>query len=88
MISKLVAWGRDRPEVIDRMRRALYEYIIVGVKTNIVLHKAIMENPRFISGELGTHFIGQEKGLFDQMKLIDQRDREATERLRETFEIH
>ena len=48
MISKLVAWGRNRDEVIIRMRRALYEYIIVGVKTNIILHKAIMENPRFI----------------------------------------
>ena len=35
MISKLVAWGRDRHEAILRMRRALYEYIIVGVKTNI-----------------------------------------------------
>ncbi len=49
MISKLVAWGRDREEAIIRMRRALYEYIIVGVKTNIPFHKAVMENPRFVS---------------------------------------
>ena len=50
MISKLVAWGRDRNEAILRMRRALYEYIIVGVKTNIPFHKAVMENPRFVAG--------------------------------------
>jgi len=48
MISKLIVWGRDRDEAIKRMRRALYEYIIVGVKTNIIFHKAVMENPRFV----------------------------------------
>jgi len=85
MISKLVAWGRNREEVILRMRRALYEYIIVGVKTNIILHKAILENPRFVSGELGTHFIGQESSLFDDMRRIEERDRAAVERLKETF---
>jgi len=85
MISKLVAWGRNREEVILRMRRALYEYIIVGVKTNIILHKAILENPRFVSGELGTHFIGQENSLFDDMRRIEERDRAAVERLKETF---
>ncbi len=85
MISKLIAWGRNRQEVIARMRRALYEYIIVGVKTNIILHKAIMENPKFISGELGTHFIGQETALFDDMRRIWDRDFAAMERLKETF---
>jgi len=85
MISKLVAWGRNREEVILRMRRALYEYIIVGVKTNIILHKAILENPRFVSGDLGTHFIGQENSLVDDMRRIEERDRAAVERLKETF---
>jgi len=57
MISKLVSWGKDRNEAIKRMRRALYEYVIVGVKTNIPFHMAVMENPRYVEGELDTGFI-------------------------------
>ena len=70
MISKLVAWGRDREEAILRMRRALYEYIIVGVKTNIPFHKAVMENPRFVIGDLSTRFIDRESTLIDDMRRI------------------
>ena len=81
MISKLVAWGRDRDEAIQRMRRALYEYVIVGVKTNIPFHKAVMENPRFQSGELGTHFITQETTLIDDMIAIMAREQPLEEKL-------
>ena len=62
LIAKLIVWGRDRDEAISRMRRALYEYVIVGVKTNIPFHQAVMENERFVRGELGTHFIERETG--------------------------
>ena len=68
MISKLIAWGTSRDEAIGRMRRALYEYVIAGVKSNISFHQAVMENPRFIRGELGTHFIDQEVSLIDDMR--------------------
>ncbi len=57
MVSKLIAWGEDRIEAIERMRRALYEYVIIGVTTNIPFHKAVLENPHFIRAELSTHFI-------------------------------
>ncbi len=70
MISKLVVWGRDRNEAIIRMRRALYEFVIAGVKNNIAFHKTVMENPRFVTGELGTHFIEKETTLMDDMKQI------------------
>ena len=60
LIAKLIAWGRDRDEAIGRMQRALYEYVIVGVKTNIPFHQAVMGNERFVQGELGTHFIERE----------------------------
>lgn len=86
MISKLIAWGRDRNEAIARMRRALYEYIIVGVKTNIIFHKAVMENPTFISGQLGTKFIDKETRLLDDMKLIMQREKPLEEKLSQIFE--
>jgi len=86
MISKLIAWGRDRDEAITRMRRALYEYIILGVKTNIPFHKAVMENQTFISGELGTHFIKRETTLLDDMRKIIERDKPIEEKLSKIFE--
>ena len=86
MISKLIVWGRDRQEAILRMRRALYEYIIVGVKTNIPFHKAVMENPRFVAGELSTHFITDETTLLDDMRLIQERESPLEEKLTEIFE--
>ncbi len=85
MISKLLAWGRDRSEAITRMRRALYEYIIAGVKTNVILHKAIMENPDFVSGRLSTEFLALNNGLIEDMLRIEQRDSKATERLKGAF---
>jgi pyruvate carboxylase subunit A len=81
IISKLIAWGRDRNEAIIRMRRALYEYIIIGVKHNIPFHKAVMENPRFVKGELGTHFIERETTLLDDMKAIMEREKPLEERI-------
>lgn len=57
MVSKLISWGEHRLEAIERMRRALYEYVIIGVTTNIPFHTAVLENPHFIRAELSTHFI-------------------------------
>ena len=57
LISKLISWGKTRPESIARMRRALYEYKITGVKTNIKFLERIMDIPDFIEGKYNTHFI-------------------------------
>ncbi len=86
MISKLIVWGRTREEAILRMRRALYEYIIVGPKTNIPFHKAVMENPRFVKGELETRFIDLETDLIDDMKKIADRERPLVEKLSQVFD--
>lgn len=87
MIAKLITWGRDRAEAIDRMRRALYEYTIIGVPTNIPFHKAVMENPTFVKGELGTHFIEQEReNLSAEMTKITARDKPLEERLSRIFD--
>lgn len=80
MISKLIVWGRDRNEAIDRMRRALYECVITGVKNNIAFHKAVMENPRFVKGELGTHFIESETTMMDDMKQMLVREKALEEK--------
>jgi pyruvate carboxylase subunit A len=73
MISKLIVWGCDRNEAICRMQRALYEYLIVGIKSNIPFHQAVLGNERFVKGELGTHFIDSETTLIDDMKQIMKR---------------
>ena len=57
MISKLIVWGDTREEAIRRMRRALYEYKITGVKTSIKFMERIMNNINFINGKYDTHFI-------------------------------
>ncbi len=81
MISKLIAWGENRKEAIERMRRALYEYVISGVKSNILFHRAVMENKSFLKGDLGTRFIDSEISLTDDMKRIAERERPLQERL-------
>ena len=86
MISKLIVWGRDRQEAIHRMCRALYEYIIVGVKTNIPFHKAVMNNPSFVRGDLTTSFLERETTLIDDMKRIMEQEKPLEEKLSEIFD--
>jgi pyruvate carboxylase subunit A len=75
LISKLTVWGRDRNEAIARMKRALYEYIIVGVTTNIPFHKAVMNNEYFRRGELTTHFI-EDHNIIKEVEKIIQAEKE------------
>lgn len=76
LVAKLIVWGEDRTEAIARMHRALYEFVITGIKTNIPFHKAVMQNQRFINGDLETGFIEQETGLEDAIRAII--DKEST----------
>lgn len=57
MISKLIVWAQNRDEAIARMRRALYEYKITGVKTSIGFLERIMDSEDFNSGNYDTNFI-------------------------------
>jgi len=57
LISKLICWGESRGEAILRMRRALEEYRILGVKTNIPFHQNILNSHRFIAGQFDTRFV-------------------------------
>jgi pyruvate carboxylase subunit A len=66
MIAKLVVWGKDRDEAVERGRRALFEYAIGGVKTNIPLHLAITEAPDFRAGKLSTHFLPDHPEVMDR----------------------
>ncbi len=57
LIAKLLTWAPDRKFAIQRMRRALLEYSITGVRTTIPYLSKVMEDTRFQSGEFDTHFI-------------------------------
>jgi acetyl-CoA carboxylase biotin carboxylase subunit len=57
LIAKLCTWGRDRQEAIQRMQRALREFKIVGVSTNIPFHLQVMEDAHFVQGKLDTSFV-------------------------------
>ncbi len=57
LLAKLIAWGETRGVAIVRMRRALEEYQIVGVTTNLDLHRALLDSPRFFGGQFHTRFL-------------------------------
>ncbi len=57
MIAKLVAWAPTRPEVLARMRRALDEYWIEGIKTTIPVHQRLLTDARFQAGDYHTEFL-------------------------------
>ncbi len=57
LIAKLIVTGKTRPDTIARGKRALEQFVIEGVKTSIPLHRAIIEDPRFLKGDLSTRFM-------------------------------
>jgi acetyl-CoA carboxylase biotin carboxylase subunit len=61
MISKLCAWADTRDAAIGRMRRALAEYHVGGIRTNLAFHRQVMRHPAFIAGEYDTGFIERHK---------------------------
>jgi acetyl/propionyl-CoA carboxylase alpha subunit len=67
MIAKLIVWGETRGQAILRMRRALEEYRIVGVRTNIPFHQTMMDSHRFMAGQYDTRFV-EERFSMEQME--------------------
>jgi acetyl-CoA carboxylase biotin carboxylase subunit len=57
LVSKLICWGETRAEALLRMRRALEEYRIMGIKTNIPFHQRIIDSHRFMAGQFDTTFV-------------------------------
>jgi acetyl-CoA carboxylase, biotin carboxylase subunit len=60
MISKLVAWAENRPLAIARMRRALSEYLVTGIKTTLPFFSWLLEQPAFIEGRFHTTYLDEE----------------------------
>ena len=57
MIAKLIVTGRTRQQAIERMKRALDEFIIEGVKTTIPFHRQLMDHPEYVAGNYTTKFM-------------------------------
>jgi acetyl-CoA carboxylase biotin carboxylase subunit len=65
MIAKLIVWGETRAQAILRMRRALEEYRVVGVRTNIPFHQTLMDSHRFMGGQYDTRFVEERFSIQD-----------------------
>ena len=59
LLSKLIAWGNSREETIARLRRALDEYTITGIRTNVSLFRRILTEPEFLRGEFHTKWLDE-----------------------------
>jgi acetyl/propionyl-CoA carboxylase alpha subunit len=74
MIAKVLAWGHDRDEAIKRIQRALAEFVVVGVDTNVPLHLRVLADPRFLAGDIHTTFLEREfevaRGSDDEEKRV------------------
>ncbi len=57
LLAKLVSWGRDRNAAIERLQRALGEYTIMGVETNVAFFREILDDPEFRAGNISTEFV-------------------------------
>ncbi|MFA5892749.1 MAG: acetyl-CoA carboxylase biotin carboxylase subunit [Candidatus Margulisiibacteriota bacterium] len=63
LVAKLIAWGKDRPEAIQRMARALDEFVIDGIHTTIPFHIKVLKNEAFKRGDVTTKFIEEHFGV-------------------------
>jgi acetyl-CoA carboxylase biotin carboxylase subunit len=68
LIAKLICWGETRGEAILRMRRALEEFRIIGIKTNIPFHQAMMDSHRFMAGSFDTRFVEERFSMEEEIQ--------------------
>ncbi|WP_199141505.1 acetyl-CoA carboxylase biotin carboxylase subunit [Pedobacter sp. ASV12] len=74
MIAKLITYGKDREEAIERMIRAIDEYDITGIQTTLGFGKFVMQHEAFTSGKFDTHFVGK---YFNSDSLRSESEEEA-----------
>jgi acetyl-CoA carboxylase biotin carboxylase subunit len=76
LISKLSVWAPTRERAIARMRRALSEYVVTGIRTNLAFHEKLFSHPEFVAGRYDTGFIDRNKDELLGYPLVadDRRD--------------
>jgi acetyl/propionyl-CoA carboxylase alpha subunit len=81
LLSKLIVWDRDRTLAIARMRRALIEYKVMGVRTTLPFARWLMNSPRYIAGDMSTDFIAEEWDTWQKQHKINEVEEGAQEEL-------
>ncbi|MEM9491629.1 MAG: acetyl-CoA carboxylase biotin carboxylase subunit, partial [Myxococcota bacterium] len=72
MLSKLIVWGQDRAQALARMRRALDEYAVRGIRTNLPFHRRILRHDEFCAGRFDTGFIARERERLAELGTDDE----------------
>jgi len=78
ILSKLIVWGQNRNDAIQRTKNALENYVILGIKTQIPFLKAVIEHPEFVKGNTNTNFL---KDHFSNWKMPELDDSEILKAL-------
>ena len=76
LISKLCVWAPTRERAVARMRRALSEYIVTGIRTNLAFHEKLFQHPDFVAGNYDTGFIERNKEQLLGYPLVPEGNRE------------
>ncbi len=77
LIVKLAVWGSNREESVQRMKNALNEFVIEGVKTTIPFHKKIVEDEFFLKGEIHVNFIEERIGELLPKRAVEDEEAAA-----------
>jgi acetyl-CoA carboxylase biotin carboxylase subunit len=77
LISKLCVWAPTRERAVMRMRRALSEYIVTGIRTNLAFHEKLFTHPDFVAGRYDTGFIERHKEQLLGYSVIPETNRES-----------
>jgi len=77
LIAKLAVWGSNREESIQRMKNALNEFVIEGVKTTIPFHRKIIEDECFLKGEIHINFVEERIGELLPAQALEEEEAAA-----------
>ena len=77
LVSKLCVWAPTRERAVAKMRRALSEYVVTGIKTNLAFHEQLFNHPAFIAGDYDTGFIERHRDELLALPKIAPEDQEA-----------
>lgn len=73
MVAKVIVWGKDREDAVQRMKRALGEFVITGIKTTIPFHQNLLEHKVFISGVFNTRFLEEYKEVICSSDTLEKK---------------
>jgi len=75
-LAKLIVYGKTRNEAIEKMKLALDDFIISGIKSNIPFHQAMMKDTKFLDGSFHTNYLENEFDI-SKIKSLNDKDMEA-----------